>query len=114
MKESVRQKIIRANAAALKAAGLSAEPANVGLGDSETRPKPSPSLEGFTGSSDPRLAAAARKRMKQEENPVAPAAEGTGELPEETACLTEQSTEERLKNAVDLTRDVLPPSPYDD
>lgn len=97
-----------AHNAALRAAGLIG-PVNAQPAATQMRPEllegewnagPTlPSSAGFTGSSDPRLAAAARRREEELMNLPQAADPKALEFPDEIAPLTEQSIEQRRANA---------------
>lgn len=96
------QAALNAHNAALRAAGLSPTPANAplaGQSGPHSRPPRTPSLAALTVSSDPRLAAAAKRRLEEQANLPPVADPSYLELPEETAPVTEQSVAQRAANA---------------
>lgn len=95
------QEELRAHLEALFVAGLP-EPHNQSLSGETTVPPPGASLEALTASSDRRLAAAAKRRLEELSN-LPPADQEALQLPAETASVTEQSIEERVKNAGSMT-----------
>lgn len=98
-----REAILRANEAALRLAGLLPNPTNTGLGAVfNTGPAKTPD---YTASADPGLARVAKQRDMELELMGDPDPT-TLELPTETPHLDAIPLAERVKAAVDLTKDV--------